>query len=1030
MHRPRLRSPLLTLAALLGACPLPPANMTTSATDATDATDTSDASVGGGNTMGTSTSGGAEPTTGGPTNGATTGLGATEDLPDTGEAAMADGRICVVDRDDRLLQYASLQSDDPTVQFNYDFQQPGCFGVTGPAHSEVVARASAPGYVESGTVLPLGEGGRVALIRLAMAPFRASFDAAEPATLKAGPVTVSIPAHAVIDPDTMQPITGKYDLVVLPIDPTKDLAYAPGPLVGLTEGGELFDLESYMMSEISLWQTDLQRPPKRLQLDSKIGATLKFVISTSHPRYASLEPGQTIKPWFYDLAAGRWVEDGSPGVLVPSGDGLTWVAHVSHFTYWNADFELAEKECVKVKVLIKNPNNMMWEPVSESVPVTVRGKLNDSDGYAGFDTAYTEKGETCVEIPIGRKATVYAGTIVQPLLGSDEVSIVGTNTPSDCQQNPAPGQEVTIFLHEGLCMPGKSEPCFPYGDDLVVNEQPSQCESGDKVCLDQFWSGCSAVGPALVENCDDALDNDCDGDLFNGCDMKPCEPKDSGKLCMGNVEPYRFDYGDPAICTPGTTKCQVVLTCVGVVDPDAEVLNNTLDEDCDGWPAKEMKLGQLAGPSDQVITSMAATADSLYVTGFHEAPIQVGNQTIPHKGGTAVFVARFDHDLHLLAGYSVATFPPGNSIPPPRLAVDEAGEPYLVGYCSVGGVTIGGMNQTCAAAGQAFFADLKPDLSAEKIRVFGGPDLKNLDIAAAQKKVYMIGDAELPFDFAGSPVAIAGDGDAHAFLLAYDLVADSKTATLVPGLGITEARRLAIRLVNGVPQIHMAGSFSGSLAINGQDIPAGSNMRNGFVAKYDPNGAKFVGAAGVLGSDNIDIRGLALPSDGRVVVAGSFKGSILQAGHKPPPAPPVNLGGPDVFVARFALDPQDMSTPDVRSFDDPSYLSVQDVALIDDDVLVTGGYAGNLGFGGLPLKSTAPVDGFLVRLSKAPALPHQWTRALAAGPSPVMGRALSVFDSELFVAASFAGTLDLDVTGGPVNLVPEFDGALIRLSAK
>lgn len=1023
MHRHRLRPSLLTLAALLAACDPGPQP-------------TDSLSAGPGETDGASTGTTGEPSTGGPpTTGAgepTTGAPSTGDADDppastgsTGEpddiGPVSHGRICVLDGDGLPPPYASLTSPDPAVEIVSDvkFEKQACFNLTAPAGSVVVARAKAPGYIESGAVLPLGDELRVGLIRLAQPPYQGTFAAGAPAELKAGPVTVSIPANAVIDPQTKQPYAGNYKITVLPIDPTKDLALAPGPLVGLDLDAQRVALESYMMADVSLWRENDQT---KLELDPKVGATLVLAIPKDHPRYATLKPGQSYPAWSYDLDAGEWVQAASPGSIMQATEGLAWVVHVPHFTYWNFDVPVEEKECVHVTVKVKDGN--MYVPVSDSVPVTLQGIAGNLDSYAGFNTAYTDKmGEACVEMPLGRTGTLWAGVMAQKLAGSTEEVVEGTGVPSNCADNPGPGQPVTIYLEQGVCAKDDTQSCFSYGDDLDL-APPSQCTAGTKECLIQFWSDCiGQMGPAPAEDCGTMLDDDCKGGLYNGCEGDLCEPgKDDGQVCTDGKPDYYFDFPLPSLCHTGLTNCpgNNKLECIGVQVPQAE-LQAPDDEDCNGWPAKDMVIAHLSGSFDQTILDVAASANDVYVTGLHEAPITIGGVNIPHTGGTEVFVLRLGHDLVPKNGASVARLP-GGSASGPRIAVDGDGKPYLVGTCSTGGVKVGGTVAGCLDAGQAFFAAMATDLSNATIGVFGGANLRNLDIGATKDELFIGGDAGENFDFLGAKVMVDADGD--AFVLSYD---KNKVAgaVVLPGMGVQEARRLVVREANN--SVFLAGSFSGTIAVGMPALSAQDNLGNVYVAQFDPATDTFVAVAGVLGAGDIDTGGLAVAADGRVVVAGTFEGSIVQAGAAPLAMPLQNDGPPDIFVARFALAAKDPA-PEVRGFGAPSVAVVNAVALAGADVLVTGAYRDQLDFGGQPLNSPAAKHGFVVAFDGDVAgLPQLWTRDLDAAKDLAAGRALAVAGGHAFLAASFTGTLDLD-SADPVNPKPELDSVVVRFA--
>ena len=119
----------------------------------------------------------------------------------------------------------------------------------------------------------------------------------------------------------------------------------------------------------------------------------------------------------------------------------------------------------------------------------------------------------------------------------------------------------------GECISGDTQPC----DTGLLGI----CAAGTETCMDGFWGECVQDEAAVAEICDDSLDNDCDGltdtedDICWDCTPLDTQPCDTGLL---------------GICSAGTETCVdgFWAECVQDVLAEAEICDDTLDNDCDG----------------------------------------------------------------------------------------------------------------------------------------------------------------------------------------------------------------------------------------------------------------------------------------------------------------------------------------------------------------------------------------------------------------------------------------------------------------
>jgi hypothetical protein len=97
-----------------------------------------------------------------------------------------------------------------------------------------------------------------------------------------------------------------------------------------------------------------------------------------------------------------------------------------------------------------------------------------------------------------------------------------------------------------------------------------ECQTGNQICVLGNWGPCNGeVGP-VAEVCD-GLNNDCDATTDEGC------------LCVGGTtQPCGSDIGQ---CQAGTQTCSAGNwgVCVGEIGSTAEVCDDVVDNDCDGF---------------------------------------------------------------------------------------------------------------------------------------------------------------------------------------------------------------------------------------------------------------------------------------------------------------------------------------------------------------------------------------------------------------------------------------------------------------
>ena len=135
-------------------------------------------------------------------------------------------------------------------------------------------------------------------------------------------------------------------MTISPIDvSTSEIGAFPGDFLGIGLSDESVQLETFAVMDIDIVDAATGAP-----VDLAAGATagLTFLL----PETTSLAVGDTVGLWFYDEAAGAWVEEEVGTVEAASLPGrLQVVGEVSHFSSWNCDRPIDTFNCFTGQVV-------------------------------------------------------------------------------------------------------------------------------------------------------------------------------------------------------------------------------------------------------------------------------------------------------------------------------------------------------------------------------------------------------------------------------------------------------------------------------------------------------------------------------------------------------------------------------------------------------------------------------------------------------------------------------------------------------
>lgn len=144
-------------------------------------------------------------------------------------------------------------------------------------------------------------------------------------TVPGSPAQVQLPAAGLQRADGSLP-SGNVTVRLTPIDPASDSAVMPGDFTTIVSGSAV-PIQSYGALNVQLADS----AGTALNLRSGQTATIRIPVAT---RSATVPA--TIPLFWFDNAAGRWVQEGS-ATLAGSGSARYYEGTVAHFSTWNAD---------------------------------------------------------------------------------------------------------------------------------------------------------------------------------------------------------------------------------------------------------------------------------------------------------------------------------------------------------------------------------------------------------------------------------------------------------------------------------------------------------------------------------------------------------------------------------------------------------------------------------------------------------------------------------------------------------------------
>lgn len=205
----------------------------------------------------------------------------------------------------------------------------GQFSVSGvTANARTTVGFSGTGYGESARIVAVGDtGASGVLARLVPATATATVDASAGGSVSnaAGTARVTLAAASLARADGST-LTGNATVSIAAIDPSLDSSLMPGDYTTLNAGTAV-PIESF--GALSVQITDSTGQPVNLRTGQT--ATIRIPLGTR-----DANPPATIPLFHFDVASGRWVQEGS-ATLQGTGTARYYEGTVAHFSVWNAD---------------------------------------------------------------------------------------------------------------------------------------------------------------------------------------------------------------------------------------------------------------------------------------------------------------------------------------------------------------------------------------------------------------------------------------------------------------------------------------------------------------------------------------------------------------------------------------------------------------------------------------------------------------------------------------------------------------------
>lgn len=492
--------------------------------------------------------------------------------------------------------------------------------------------------------------------------------------------------------------------------------------------------------------------------------------------------------------------------------------------------------------------------------------------------------------------------------------------------------------------PGGGEPCQT-GLPGECNAGKTSCSNGNLICTPD-------VGPGLVEETCNGLDDDCDGVI------------DENILEVGMA----CDTGSLGPCAAGKQACtNGMLVCESTITASPEVPDG-IDNDCNGMVDDGLALGKGlwakgygSDSSNQYGFRIASdNQGNIAVTGRFNGTIDFGGGNLTMSGSPDIFLAKLDPSGgHLWSRVYLSAGTEGSAN---ALSFDSAGNLYTAGYI-MSTTTINGTTLSTYGAGDIFITKHDPAGALLWSKVIGeNTSAQNAyDLAATPTGgVVVTGVISALVNFGGGGL---NGSQSDTFLVGYDATGAhlfSKRfgdATFQTGKGVA---------VNAAGEIVLAVDLQGTANFGGGVLTSAGNG-DVAIAKFSANGthlwSKVFGSA-----SQQDVSNVAFDPSGNIIFSGATSGPIdFGCG----PASPPNTAG--FYVQKLDSNGACVWTKAYGAVGNISYAAPRVAVDPAGNVLVAGQFVDVLDLGAGPMTAVQnSFDVFVLKLN--PMGNHVWSK--------------------------------------------------------
>ena len=454
-------------------------------------------------------------------------------------------------------------------------------------------------------------------------------------------------------------------------------------------------------------------------------------------------------------------------------------------------------------------------------------------------------------------------------------------------------------------------------------------------------------------------------------------------------------------CAPGTKTCNPEGTaygpCEGEITPVTETCLTPVDDDCDGSINEDGEgCGCSPNQSEACYSGPQGTQDvglckagmrtcNAAGTGFGPC---VGEVTPKAESCATQALDESCDNAPACTGSPVwSKLYPGGTSTTFDVATDAAGNVYAIGVFT-GSVDFGGGAVSADGLDDVFVVKLDKTGAFGWLKRFGDADYQYGQgiVVDAAGNVLITGYFTGSVDFGGGALASAGNED--IFVAKLDPTGAHVWSKRFGDASDQNALSLAVDTAGNVVVL---GYFNGAVDFGG-GVLTSAGLEDIFVVKLSAAGGahqwskRFGDAMKQFGT------GIAVDSADNILLAGSFSGSVdLGSG------PLTSLGSEDVLVAK--LDAAGGYVWASRHGDSNEQNGVGVATDSQGNVLITGHFKGQLGFGGPVLSAGAVEDIYIAKLTGGGA--HVWSKDFGDAANQQFGQAVAVDGEDNIVLTGY-----------------------------